>query len=79
MIRASVVSPMIGDGLTAATAFRPRLFDIPGVVSFEDVTGANAPVAPNACVFVCVFEDAAFDLVAADTAYLVNWSEPYAP
>ena len=75
MIRASVVSPMIGDGLTAATAYRPRLFDIPGVVSFEDVTGANAPVAPNACVFVCVFSEEAFALVDADPAYLVNWSE----
>ena len=75
MIRASVVSPMIGDGLTTVTAFRPRLFDIPGVISFEDVTGANAPVAPNACVFVCVFTDEAFALVESNPAYLVNWSE----
>jgi len=61
MIRASVVSPMIGDGLTTATAYRPRLFDVPGVISFEDVTGANPPVAPNYCVFECIFMPEQFD------------------
>ena len=74
MITAQVVSPMVGDGLTPATAYRPRLFDIPGVVSFEDVTGASAPVTPNECVFECLFTAPAFDAVLADPEYLVLWS-----
>lgn len=74
MITAHVVSPIIGDSLTKETAYRPRLVDIPGVVSFTDVTGANPPVTPNACVFECTFTPAAFDAVLADTEYLVLWS-----
>ena len=79
MIRASVASPIIGTGAGApadlSNSFRARLIDIPGVISFSDDTGANPPVAPNACVFICVFTDEAFALVDADPAYYVNWSE----
>lgn len=78
-IRASVVTPIIGDGLTDNPK-RPRLVDVPGVISFGyDYQLADNP-DPNAVVCVWVFEDAAYDLVAADTVnYFVNWSEPYAP
>lgn len=75
MIRASVVTPLIGDGLSIASAIRPRLSDIPGVQSLIDVTGANPPVSPNLIVCEAVLTDGNFAQVEADTNYLINWSE----
>lgn len=74
MIRASVTTPVIGTGSTI-DAYRPRIVDIPGVHVFSDVTGANAPITPNAIVCEAIFTDEAFALVEADPEYLVNWSE----
>jgi hypothetical protein len=74
MIRASVTTPMIGDGLTIETRYRPRISDIPGVLASSDVTGANLPAAPNEVVYEASFSDDSFALVEADPEYFVNWS-----
>ena len=73
MITASVVSPMIGNG-TIGDVYRARLQDIPGASVIEDATEETPPPVPNACVFECVFTQAAFDAVLADPEYLVLWS-----
>jgi hypothetical protein len=72
MIRAVLLSPWVGDGLTLATARRPQFQDdFPGV-AWVDVTGQaapNLPTAPNLVGIEIRCDAATFAAIEAHPAY----------
>jgi hypothetical protein len=82
MIYAEVLCEWSGDGLSRATANRPRILDdYPQDVypyKYEDVTGqetAQLTPDPNLFVIGITCEQTLLDLLEADPDYEVLWSE----
>jgi hypothetical protein len=82
MMYAEVLSEWTGDGLTRATAFRPKItVDYPQsqvVYQCEDVTGQPAPnltPEPNLVVVAITCDAALLAVIDADNRYEILWSE----
>ena len=82
MIYAEVLTEWIGDGLTPATGYRPRISDDYPQDAYQyrlsDVTdqnGANIPPDPNLVVVGITCDAALVALLEADANYEVLWSE----
>ena len=76
MIRAQILTPWIGDGITAP--YRPALADVHPVESWSDVTGQDVEqLVPtvNAYVIEVICSEAQLAAIEADPNYCVITSE----
>jgi hypothetical protein len=77
-VRAQVLTPYIGDGLTAQTAFRPLLADAYAVGECIDATDApaqNIITAPNLLAVDVTCDAATLAAIEADGRFLILWSD----
>lgn len=72
MIRLTILTPWVGDGLTTQTAYRPLVCDVFACYSFEDITGTPADHLlpdPNLYVVRITVTDAVATAIAADPTW----------
>lgn len=78
MKRVQLLSPWIGDGTFGTNPYRPAFRDDYTYVRYADVTGQpgdQLPPSPNVLTLEALVDDAVFDVLEADTDYLILWSE----
>ena len=77
-MKAEILTPWVGDGLTVDTANRPKVMDDYAVQRCTDTTGqpvANLHPNPNMLIVQIECDQATLDAIKADNQYQVLWHE----
>lgn len=76
-MKAHILTPWIGDGLSIETAYRPKIIN-DYAVKMEDVTeqdSANLTPDPNLYIIGAECDQSTLSAILADSNYLVLWHE----